>query len=90
MIIKFGNLAQPHHSEDPEKPEAREKITEMMQKLHDAGFKRVENTSKVDDAPKSYHVYDLPHQIEFSSDVNQAIEIMTPYSNYMQPINVIA
>ena len=37
MIVKFGNLVQPRHSEDPEKPEAKDKITEMMDKLHKAG-----------------------------------------------------
>lgn len=89
MIVKFGNLAAPHYSDDPEKPEAKEKIAEMMSKLHEAGFKRVENTSKVDDKPKSYHVYDLPHQIEFSSDVNEAVKIMTPCSEYMKPCAVV-
>lgn len=89
MIVKFGNLAQPRHSEDPEKPEAQEKVAEMMHKLHDAGFKRVETIAHLDDNPRSYHVFDLPHQIEFSSDVEEAVKIMTPYSEYMKPLQVI-
>lgn len=89
MQVSFGNLSQPRHSESSEKPEAKEKLTEMMGMLHDAGFKRVENTSKVDDEPKSYHIYDLPHKIVFSSNVNEAIKIMTPYSSYMKPLAVV-
>lgn len=89
MNVKFGNLVQPRHSEDPEKPEAEEKVTEMMQKLHDAGFKRVTVTADIDKEPKSYHVFDLPHQIEFSSHVQEAVDIMTPYSEYMKPLQVI-
>lgn len=89
MIVKFGNLVQPRHSEDPKKPEAEEKIAEMMQKLHDAGFKRVTIVDDIDKEPKSYHVFDLPHQIEFSSDVQEAVEIMTPYSDYMKPLQVV-
>lgn len=89
MIVKFGNLVQPRHSEDPKKPEAEEKIAEMMQKLHDAGFNRVSAIADIDKEPKSYHVFDLPHQIEFSSDVQEAVEIMTPYSDYMKPLQVV-
>lgn len=89
MQISFGNLEQPRHSESPDKPEAKEKLTEMMAKLHEAGFKRVENTSKIDDEPKSYHIFDLPHKIEFSSDVDEAVKIMTPYSDYMKPLAVV-
>jgi hypothetical protein len=88
MNVKFGNLTQPRHSEDPEKPEAKEKIDEMMQKLHDAGFKQVSTITNLDDEPMGYHIYDLPHSIEFSSDVEEAIKIMTPYSNYMKPLAV--
>lgn len=89
MQVSFGNLDQPRHSEAPEKPEAKEKLAEMMIKLHEAGFKRVENTSKIDDEPKSYHIFDLPHKIEFSSDVDEAVKIMTPYSDYMKPLAVV-
>lgn len=89
MIVKFGNLPQPRHSEDSEKPEAEEKVSEMMQKLDDAGFKRVAKVDDIDKEPKSYHIFDLPHQIEFSSDVQEAIEIMTPYSDYMKPLQVV-
>lgn len=89
MIVKFGNLVQPRHSEDPKKPEAKDRVTEMMQRLHDAGFQRVESTAELDDMPKSYHVYDLPHQIEFSSDSEEAVKIMTPYSEYMKPLAVV-
>lgn len=89
MIVKFGNLVQPRHSEDPEKPDAESKVSEMMQKLHDAGFKRVTVVDDIDKEPKSYHVFDLPHQIEFSSDVHEAVDIMTPYSDYMKPLQVV-
>lgn len=90
MIVKFGNLVQPRHSEDPDKPEAKEKIAEMMARLHDAGFKRVQRVDDIDKEPKSYHVFDLPHQIEFSSDTQEALKIMTPYSDYMKPLAVVA
>lgn len=89
MIVKFGNLAQPRHSEDPEKPEAKDKVTEMMQKLHDAGFERQENIRKGVKEGKYYHVFDLPHQIEFGGDVQEAVKIMTEYSDYMKPIAVV-
>lgn len=89
MVVKFGNLVQPRHSEDPKKPEAKEKVTEMMQKLHEAGFVRQENIRSGVDAGKFYHVFDLPHQIEFGGDVEEAVEIMTPYSDYMKPIAVV-
>lgn len=88
MIVKFGNLVQPRHSEDSKKPEAKEKVEEMMQKLHDAGFVRQQNVSKGFEG-KSYHVFDLPHQIEFGSDVEEAVKIMTEYSDYMKPIAVV-
>lgn len=88
MIVKFGNLVQPRHSEDPEKPEAKQKIEEMMQKLHDAGFTRQQNI-KDGVKGKAYHVFDLPHQIEFGQDAQKAVEIMTPYSDYMKPIAVV-
>lgn len=89
MIVKFGNLPQPRHSIDPEKPEAEEKISEMMQKLHKAGFKRQENIKDGVKDGKFYHVFDLPHQIEFGGDVEEAIKIMTPYSEYMKPLQVV-
>lgn len=92
MIAKFGNLAQPKHSEDPEKPEAKEKVAEMMQKLHDAGFVREENIEKHENQQpdvKSYHVYSLPHQIDFSSSAEEAVKIMEPYSEYMKPLLVV-
>lgn len=89
MIVKFGNLVQPRHSEDPEKPEAKEKVEEMMQKLHQAGFIRQENISNGIKDGKFYHVFDLPHQIEFGGNVQEAVEIMTPYSEYMKPIAVV-
>jgi hypothetical protein len=90
MIVKFGDLAQPRHSEDPEKPEAKEKIEEMMQKLHDAGFERQQNISNGVKDGKFYHVFDLPHQIEFGGGAEEALEIMTPYSDYMKPIALVA
>ena len=90
MIVKFGNLVQPRHSEDPEKPEAKEKITEMMQKLHDAGFERQQNIRDGVKDGKFYHVFDMPHQIEFGGGTEEALEIMTPYSDYMKPIAVAA
>lgn len=89
MIVKFGNLAQPRHSEDPEKPDAKYKLTEMMQKLHDAGFVRQENISNGVKDGKFYHVFDLPHQIEFGGSVNEAVKIMEPYSDYMKPLQVV-
>lgn len=89
MIVKFGNLPQPRHSEDPEKPDAKEKVSEMMQKLHDAGFVRQQNIANGVNDGKFYHVFDLPHQIEFGGNVNEAVEIMTPYSEYMKPLQVI-
>jgi hypothetical protein len=89
MIIKFGNLKQPRHSNNPEKPEAEEKVTEMMTKLHEAGFTRQENISEGVKSGKFYHVFDLPHQIEFGGNAEEAIEIMTPYSEYMQPLQVV-
>lgn len=89
MIVKFGNLVQPRHSEDPDKPEAKEKITEMMAKLHEAGFERQQNISNGVKDGKFYHVFDLPHQIEFGGDVEEAVKIMTEYSDYMKPIAVV-
>ena len=90
MIVKFGNLPQPRHSDDPKKPEAKDKLTEMMQKLHDAGFVRQENIRDGVKEGMFYHVFDLPHQIEFGGGTAKALEIMTPYSNYMKPIAVVA
>ena len=90
MIVKFGNLVQPRHSEDPEKPEAQEMIAEMMQKLHDAGFERQQNIKDGVKDGKFYHVFDLPHQIEFGGGTEEAIRIMTAYSDYMKPIAVVA
>ena len=89
MIVKFGNLKQPRHTNNPDKPDAEQKIDEMMQKLHDAGFVRQQNISNGLDVGKFYHVFDLPYQIEFGGDVELAIEIMTPYSEYMQPLKVV-
>jgi len=89
MIVKFGNLPQPRHSEDPKKPEAKDKVTEMMGKLHEAGFVRQENISDGVKDGRFYHVFDLPHQIEFGGDVQEAVEIMTPYSDYMKPLQVV-
>ena len=88
MIVKFGNLAQPRHTNNPDKPEAEQKVAEMMQKLHDAGFVRQQNISNGLDDGKFYHVFDLPYQMEFGGSVHEAIEIMTPYSEYMQPVAV--
>ena len=88
MNVSFGNLVQPRHS-DGER-ESQKKVSEMMEKLHKAGFKQVENTSKIDDEPKSYHVFDLPHKIVFSSHGSEAISIMQPYSKYMKPLSVVA
>jgi hypothetical protein len=89
MIAKFGNLVQPRHSEDPKKPEAKDKIAEMMDKLHEAGFIRQENIRDGVKVGKFYHVFDLPHQIEFGGNVEDAVEIMKPYSDYMKPIAVV-
>lgn len=89
MIVKFGNLVQPRHSEDPEKPEAKDKIEEMMGKLHEAGFERQQNIKNGVDPGKFYHVFDMPHQIEFGGDVQEAVKIMTEYSDYMKPIGVV-
>lgn len=89
MIVKFGNLVQPKHSEAPEKPEAKDKITEMMAKLHEAGFVRQENIRDGVKDGKFYHIFDLPHQIEFGGDVEKAVKIMTQYSDYMKPIQVV-
>jgi hypothetical protein len=89
MIVKFGNLVQPRHSEDPEKPEAKAKIEEMMQKLHEAGFVRQENIANGVKEGKFYHVFDMPHQIEFGGGNQEALEIMKPYSNYMKPIQLV-
>jgi hypothetical protein len=65
-----------------------------MDKLHEAGFVREENTEKnasQDPSVKSYHIYDLPYKIEFSSReaALEAAEIMTPYSKYLSPVAVI-
>lgn len=89
MIVKFGNLAQPRHTEDPEKPEAKEKLAEMMQKLHEAGFVRQENIKNGVKDGKFYHVFDLPHQIEFGGNADEAVKIMKPYSEYMKPLAVV-
>lgn len=89
MTVKFGNLVAPRHSEDPKKPEAEAKVKEMMQKLHDAGFVRQENISNGVSDGKFYHVFDLPHQIEFGGYYEEAIKIMTPYSAYMKPLQVV-
>lgn len=84
--VSFGNLSAPHHSVSPDKPEAKEKVAEMMDKLREAGFKQVSKTADVENEPKSYHIYDLPHKISFSSHGNEAIAIMQPYSDYMKPL----
>ncbi len=89
MIVKFGNLVQPRHTNNEEKPEAKEKITEMMEKLHNAGFVRQENVANGIPDGKFYHVFDLPHQIEFGGNVDEALKIMSPYSDYMQPLQVV-
>lgn len=89
MIVKFGNLVQPRHSEDPQKPEAKDKVTEMMSKLHDAGFQRQQSIASGVKDGKFYHVFDLPHQIEFGGNVEEAVKIMTPYSEYMKPLQVV-
>lgn len=89
ITVRFGNLSQPRHSEDPEKPEAKEKVAEMMQKLHEAGFVKQDNIKEGVNEGKFYHVFDLPHQMEFGGDVQEAIKIMTPYSDYMKPLQVI-
>jgi len=90
ITAKFGNLAQPRHSDDPEKPEAKAKLTEMMSKLHEAGFVRQENIKDGVKDGKFYHVFDLPHQIEFGGSGKEAVEIMTPYSDYMKSLLVVA
>jgi len=90
MIVKFGNLKQPRHSDNPDKPEAEAKVAEMMDKLHEAGFVRQENIRDGVKEGKFYHIFDLPHQIEFGGDGEEAVKIMTPYSDYMKPLQVIA
>lgn len=90
LIVKFGNLSQPRHSDSPDKPEAKEKIAEMMDKLHEAGFVRQENIANGVKDGKFYHVFDLPHQIEFGGAGDEAVKIMTPYSDYMKPLQVVA
>lgn len=89
VVAKFGNLLQPPHSEDPQKPEAKEKIEEMMKKLHEAGFVRQENIRNGVNDGKFYHIFDLPRQIEFGGYTEEAIKIMEPYSDYMKPITVV-
>ena len=90
MIVKFGNLSQPRHSEDPKKPEAKERLLEMMNKLNEAGFIRQENIRDGVKDGKFYHVFELPHSIEFGGFGKEAIAIMTPYSDYMKPLAVVA
>lgn len=90
MIVKFGNLSQPRHSEDPNKPEAKDKLLEMMTKLHEAGFIRQENIKDGVKDGKFYHIFDLPHSIEFGGFGAEAVAIMTPYSDYMKPLSVVA
>lgn len=90
MIVKFGNLIQPRHSEDPKKPESEAKVAEMMGKLHEAGYVRQENIRDGVQDGKFYHVFDLPHQIEFGDTGEEALEIMTPYADYMKPLQVVA
>lgn len=89
MQVSFGNLPHPHYTSNPDKPEAKDKMLEMMKALNEAGFKRIEKTEDVDNGPKQYHIYDLPHKIVFSSDVDEAVKIMTPYSDYMKPLMVV-
>lgn len=88
MHVKFGNLPRPRHSNNPDKPEAEKMVLEMMDKLHAAGFERQQNISNGVNDGKFYHVFDLPYQMEFGGNVQEAIAIMTPYSDYMQPIAV--
>lgn len=90
ITAKFGNLTQPRHSESPEKPEAKDKVSEMMSKLHEAGYVRQENIRDGLKQGKYYHVFDLPHQIEFGDDGEEAVKIMTPYSEYMKPLAAVA
>lgn len=90
MQVKFGNLKQPRHTNNPDAPEAEDKIQEMMGKLHEAGYERQENIKDGVKDGKFYHVFDLPHQIEFGDDGKLAVDIMTPYSDYMQPLQVVA
>lgn len=88
MQVSFGNLTYPHHNDNHEDSEAM--VKEMMDKLNAAGFTRVENTEAASKGTKNYHIYDLPHKIEFSSNADEAVEIMRPYSKYMKPLQVIA
>lgn len=90
MYVKFGNLTQPRHSEDPKKPEAEEKISEMMGKLHEAGYVRQDNIRDGVKDGKFYHIFDLPHSIELGDTGEEALEIMTPYADYMKPLSVVA
>ena len=88
LTVKFGNLSRPKHTNNPEYPDAEIKVKEMMDKLHDAGFSRQENISDGLQGDKFYHIFELPYQIEFSGNTNEAIEIMRPYENYLQPLMV--
>ena len=90
MEVSFGNQSQPKHSNNPELPEAEEKLAEMMGKLHAAGFVRQENIKDGVKDGKFYHIFSLPHKIEFGVNDKEAIEIMAPYSKYMQPLMVVA
>lgn len=92
MNVSFGNLSvlKPGLIE----PDAKEKVDELMTRLHDAGFIREQNTEKNNNqepSVKSYHIYELPYKIEFSSPegAKEAIEIMTPYSKYLAPVALV-
>lgn len=92
MNVSFGNLVslRPGLIE----PDAKEKTQELMDKLHAAGFVREENTTRnAKQSPdvKSYHIYDLPYKIEFSTRKGalEASEIITPYSKYLSPVSVV-
>lgn len=89
MNVKFGNLERPRHSIDPTKPESESKVIEMMDKLHEAGFVRQQNVQN-ELKEWEYHVYSLPYQIEFGGHGYEAISIIEPYSNYLQPISLVS
>jgi hypothetical protein len=88
MNVSFGNLTQPKHNTNYH--DSKQKLSEMMIELERAGFNRVDNTSDAQKGDKNYHIYDMPHKIEITTDVDEAVKIMTPYSNYMLPMQVVS
>ena len=82
--ISLGNLEKPLPADDTQK--SKDKIDEMMSKLHKTGFTRQQNISDGIKPGKFYHIYDMPYKIEFGGSVSEAIDIMRPYSQYLRQI----